>query len=478
MSLAEAEILSRDLPIRESPTVWGLDPIQLHDRFWAARGVCVVRPGIPFNLPTNAGLFLLTDTRTLAIFPALQVAEWMYWVEASMLFLRIRNRRRSDYRELAVTDQRDRFVRFERKYNTTDHPHPARVALTRDRAIAANWTQCDGSQTAWHELRRQTRRIRRETRVVEGCCYSRDADADLNAMVMDLVKWWRKPSITIEQISEFRPNVWSMSGSQMDKSVEFFGPVWIGTGRNIPPRSTVIGPAVLWDEPESRPWPTAMRWSEIDPTDLTAAVARSVRPRSTFRRSAKRAFDIAFALVTLLITLPVYPLIFLAIWLEDGRPFFYGHRRETLGGREFKCLKFRSMRKNADRQQDDLAGRNLSDGPQFFLDDDPRVTRVGRFLRKHNLDELPQFFNVLSGHMSVVGPRPSPRRENQASPAWREIRLSVRPGITGLWQVSRTRRPGMDFQEWVRYDTYYVQRGNWKLDLKIIVKTVLILIGG
>jgi len=89
---------------------------------------------------------------------------------------------------------------------------------------------------------------------------------------------------------------------------------------------------------------------------------------------------------------------------------------------------------------------------------------------------LPQFFNVLFGEMSVVGPRPSPRRENQAFPAWRKTRLSVRPGITGLWQVSRTRRPGIDFQEWIRYDTYYVQQGNWKLDLKIIFKTILILI--
>jgi lipopolysaccharide/colanic/teichoic acid biosynthesis glycosyltransferase len=97
---------------------------------------------------------------------------------------------------------------------------------------------------------------------------------------------------------------------------------------------------------------------------------------------------------------------------------------------------------------------------------------VGRFLRKYNLDELPQFWNVLWGDMSVVGPRPSPHAENQYCPAWRETRLSVRPGITGLWQVKRTRKAGTDFQEWIKYDIEYVERRTFWLDLLIIWKTV------
>ncbi len=130
------------------------------------------------------------------------------------------------------------------------------------------------------------------------------------------------------------------------------------------------------------------------------------------------------------------------------------------------------MRKDAEKMKAQLKARNQADGPQFFIEDDPRLTRVGKVLRKYNLDELPQFFNVLAGHMSIVGPRPSPHNENQFCPAWREARLSVRPGITGLWQVKRTRRRGSDFQEWIKYDIEYVETRSWWLDLYIIYKTV------
>ncbi|MEA2733884.1 MAG: hypothetical protein QOE14_335, partial [Humisphaera sp.] len=167
----------------------------------------------------------------------------------------------------------------------------------------------------------------------------------------------------------------------------------------------------------------------------------------------------------------LYPFIMLAILLEDGRPFFFAHKRETMGGKEFPCLKFRSMRKDAEKIKRELKERNQADGPQFYIENDPRLTRVGKFLRKYNLDELPQFWNVLVGHMSVVGPRPSPYSENQFCPPWREARLSVRPGITGLWQVRRTRRAGSDFQEWIKYDIEYVENRTWWLDLKIIWKT-------
>jgi lipopolysaccharide/colanic/teichoic acid biosynthesis glycosyltransferase len=195
-------------------------------------------------------------------------------------------------------------------------------------------------------------------------------------------------------------------------------------------------------------------------------------------RISKRLFDLAFAAAALLLTLPLYPLVMLAIWLEDGRPFFFAHRRETLAGREFPCLKFRSMRKDSEELKRHIAGHNHADGPQFFIPSDPRLTRVGRVIRKLNLDELPQFLNVLLGHMSVVGPRPSPYKENQYCPAWREARLSVRPGITGLWQVLRTRQQGQDFQEWIRFDLEYVRRAGWPLDLWIIWKTAAMLLAG
>jgi lipopolysaccharide/colanic/teichoic acid biosynthesis glycosyltransferase len=174
----------------------------------------------------------------------------------------------------------------------------------------------------------------------------------------------------------------------------------------------------------------------------------------------------------------VFAIVAIAIILDSGRPVFFGHRRQTRGGAEFNCLKFRTMRQNAEHMVVNVADQNLCDGPQVFIPNDPRVTRVGRLLRATNLDELPQFVNVLMGHMSVVGPRPSPERENRCCPAWRETRLSVRPGITGLWQVSRTRAAGEDFQEWIRYDIEYVRTASFWLDLMICFQTVRVLLFG
>jgi len=111
------------------------------------------------------------------------------------------------------------------------------------------------------------------------------------------------------------------------------------------------------------------------------------------------------------------------------------------------------------------------DGPQFKMEDDPRINLVGKFLRETYLDEIPQFLNVLFGEMSVVGPRPSPESENTLCPSWRDARLSVRPGITGLWQLYRTREPMKDFQEWIYYDTEYVKNLSMKMDWKVCWKT-------
>jgi lipopolysaccharide/colanic/teichoic acid biosynthesis glycosyltransferase len=113
------------------------------------------------------------------------------------------------------------------------------------------------------------------------------------------------------------------------------------------------------------------------------------------------------------------------------------------------------------------------DGPQFKLSDDPRETRLGRWLRRSNIDELPQLFNVVAGQMSLVGPRPSPFRENQICVSWRQARLSVRPGITGLWQLCRDRRSDGDFHQWIYYDLAYVRNMSLWLDLKILFYTIL-----
>jgi lipopolysaccharide/colanic/teichoic acid biosynthesis glycosyltransferase len=167
----------------------------------------------------------------------------------------------------------------------------------------------------------------------------------------------------------------------------------------------------------------------------------------------------------------------LAVVISSGFPIFFGHERQSKGGRNFKCWKFRTMMRDAESMVLDLQDENIADGPQVFIKNDPRITRIGRILRRFHIDELPQFWNVLVGDMSLVGPRPSPENENQFCPAWRESRLSIRPGITGLWQVERTRQPGLDFQEWIKYDIEYVNRANLVLDLKIIVKTVFKIAG-
>ena len=125
----------------------------------------------------------------------------------------------------------------------------------------------------------------------------------------------------------------------------------------------------------------------------------------------------------------------------------------------------------ASKIQENLRFISQVDGPQFKMADDPRISMVGRFLRETYIDEIPQFFNVLLGQMSIVGPRPSPESENTLCPFWRDARLSVKPGITGLWQINRTRKPMKDFQEWIHYDVEYVRNLSLMTDLGICWKT-------
>lgn len=193
----------------------------------------------------------------------------------------------------------------------------------------------------------------------------------------------------------------------------------------------------------------------------------------SYARFLKRIADILFSLVVLILSTPIFLIVAAIIKLTSPGPIFYPARRQGKYGVEFDCLKFRTMIVQADALQDRLRVVNQVDGPQFKIEDDPRITGIGKFLRDTCIDEIPQFINVLLGQMSVVGPRPSPDRENRTCPAWRDARLSVRPGITGLWQISRTRKIGMDFQEWVYYDMEYVRNLNLWMDMRICVRTVL-----
>jgi lipopolysaccharide/colanic/teichoic acid biosynthesis glycosyltransferase len=183
------------------------------------------------------------------------------------------------------------------------------------------------------------------------------------------------------------------------------------------------------------------------------------------------------ALIGLTLTSPLMLIIMAAIRLESRGPIFYGDKREGMRGRGFSCWKFRTMFTGAHLAQMQLKALDQTDGPHFKMDRDPRVTRVGRLLRALNVDEIPQLFNVLTGEMSLVGPRPSPFRENQVCVPWRSARLSVRPGITGFWQVCRHNRSAGDFHQWIEYDLLYIQHLSFVLDLKILAATFLTLGG-
>ncbi len=196
------------------------------------------------------------------------------------------------------------------------------------------------------------------------------------------------------------------------------------------------------------------------------------RPRR-LQHAIKRLLDIVLSLGGLILLSPVLVIAALLVKYTSPGPVLFVHRREGKGGRTFGCLKFRTMVADAHARQRELYRKNQVDGPQFKMDDDPRVTSVGGWLRALNIDELPQLFNVLAGQMSLVGPRPSPFRENQICVAWRRARLSVRPGITGLWQICRDRRSDGDFHQWIFYDITYVRHFSLRLDLRILYYTLL-----
>jgi lipopolysaccharide/colanic/teichoic acid biosynthesis glycosyltransferase/ADP-glucose pyrophosphorylase len=190
----------------------------------------------------------------------------------------------------------------------------------------------------------------------------------------------------------------------------------------------------------------------------------------------KRVFDLTFASLAAVVGIPIMALVALATLIDSGTPILFRQRRLGRDGRPFTMLKFRSMRADAERMRHDLRQRNEVDGPVFKMTNDPRFTRVGRFLRRYSLDELPQLWNVLVGDMSIVGPRPLQDGEMRLSPSWREARLRVKPGLTGLWQVSA--REGGRFQDWIQQDLRYVRTQSFALDLKIILRTILAIAKG
>ena len=193
-------------------------------------------------------------------------------------------------------------------------------------------------------------------------------------------------------------------------------------------------------------------------------------PKPPDRLALKHAFDWIASLILLVLLSPLLLAVSLAIMVTMGRPVFFTQVRAGLYGRQFKMIKFRTMVKGAEAKKQDLAAQNEMTGPVFKVTNDPRVTRLGSFLRKTSIDELPQLLNVFLGQMSLVGPRPLPIKEQQEIRGWHRRRLSMKPGITGIWQVSG--RNNIDFAEWMVLDKRYVDDWSLRLDLKILMKTV------
>jgi exopolysaccharide biosynthesis polyprenyl glycosylphosphotransferase len=188
------------------------------------------------------------------------------------------------------------------------------------------------------------------------------------------------------------------------------------------------------------------------------------------QRALKRALDVAVSLLGLTLLSPLFLAVILAIRLDSAGPILFRQKRVGADGKIFLCYMFRSMYEGAERRQEELEPLNEAEGPVFKMKDDPRVTPVGRLLRRWSMDELPQLVNVLKGEMSLVGPRPLPVRDFQRMEEAHKRRLGAVPGMTGYWQISG--RSNLSFEEMVRLDLYYMENWSLSFDVKIILRTL------
>lgn len=215
------------------------------------------------------------------------------------------------------------------------------------------------------------------------------------------------------------------------------------------------------------------RMEEIDGLPILSLVSG---PDRVVGLAAKRVLDIVGSASLLLLLSPLFALLAVLVKLDSPGSAFFGQERVGFHGRPFKLMKYRSMCSDAERQLEDLQPLNVIRGQAFKVERDPRVTRVGRFLRRSSLDELPQLWNVLRGQMSIVGPRPPLAREVAEYDVWHRRRLSMKPGMTGLWQIGARREP--EFDRWVEKDLEYIDRWSFWLDVKIIARTLPAMVNG
>jgi lipopolysaccharide/colanic/teichoic acid biosynthesis glycosyltransferase len=466
-----AEVVRLDgwTSVEARPRIWGRRASELHEAWWRTQGVAWVRRGEGDSPPSDAELYLLTEPRQMVLFDLDALTEALTWNRPDLSRIRVVSEGSDSYRERVVTSADGRVVAIRREYSA-EVRGGYRVVLTIRRDLAELWSRANDRRTAWLGLRSSGGWSRSDHHRIPGDAFLEGDAAQEGAMLSRLIERWRDPDRVLSGLREISPGVWAEQGS--DATGTMIGPAWIGrrSGGSAGGRC-VVGPAWVADEHDtSRPAAEMLPIREIGEPRRRSQLAAGDASGGTYDL-VKRALDLVASASALILVSPLLAAIAIAVLLDDGWPVVFGHERQSRGGRSFKCWKFRTMKRNAESMVSQLRDHNLCDGPQVNIADDPRVTRLGRLLRRFHLDELLQFWNVLLGQMSLVGPRPSPERENRLCPAWRDARLSVRPGITGLWQVRRTRQPGLDFQEWIRFDMQYVRDRSLGLDLKILLAT-------
>lgn len=208
---------------------------------------------------------------------------------------------------------------------------------------------------------------------------------------------------------------------------------------------------------------------DVSANDSMMEYSSIVAKQSMGYKVMKRLMDIVLSLLAMIVLVIVTIPVSIAMVLEDGLPIFFVQERTGLNGKTFKMYKFRSMCKNAQQMHFDMLDENELDGPAFKMKDDPRITKVGKFLRKTSLDELPQLLNILKGEMSIVGPRPLPTYEAEQCDAYQNQRTLVKPGLTCYWQCMG--RNDILFDEWIELDLKYIREASLWTDLKIIMMT-------
>lgn len=356
---------------------------------------------------------------------------------------------------------------------------------------------------------------------IEGCYHCIDSVNDYMNIQRNILLENNNASLHTEGKEEIADRVWIGKDVKISPRAYLLGPLVIGEGSRIEDSAQLIGPAVIGRrckisrnslvresilcddillEKESKiEYSIILKGTDI-PTRLNIRNMIAIDGMTTgdvnlipsdfdikgiadlsglasisgtthrIYKIAKRILDLVLSVFGLVVLSPLFLLIAAAVKLDSRGPVFYIQKRCGAGGKLFGMIKFRTMGANAEKLHTELFSRKDTDGPMFKMMSDPRITRTGRFLRKTSLDEIPQLVNVLRGEMSLVGPRPLIMEEMKFSPSWRDTRLKVKPGITGLWQVQG--RSEASFHDWVRYDINYVKNQSMWLDLKILFKTI------